>query len=110
MIRLAAILCLFAGAAQGAAVLPPQVWHGPGPRACNGACGLDWALSELPVPREVAQRLTEMTTANPAGSPMEIESGDRFAMMSYAVDGTPLADRRETLAVLPAPEPARGWV
>ena len=79
------------------------LWHGPGERACNGRCPMEWALAQLTETQRAA--VVEAMAAEPR--PMLVRDGDYLPLMTYYASG-PRA-QHGAVAALDAPEPATGW-
>lgn len=82
-------------------------WHGPGDRACHGRCDVEWAMSLLPEERR--KQVAAAMKSDPDGQSLPVENGDFIPLMSYFYQDAARMDRRGTVAVLDAPEPAFGW-
>lgn len=90
--------------AMPAAAASMGQWHGPGDRACDGRCSLEWAVSKL-TPTQRAELAEAMRAAPKA---MMVHDGDLLPLMTY-YHAVPVADMRGVVASLDAPEPAMGW-
>mgnify|MGYP005848002119 CR=1 FL=1 len=99
------LLNLLATAAQAATV---AVWSGAGPNACLDACSFEWAVEQLTENERAELYKTMLHQENPQN--ISIHDGDVFAMMSYQIEGKPIATRKTTIAQLETTEPAKGWV
>ena len=104
MTRTLAALLLSAAPAFAA---PVTTWDGPGENPCAGACTFAWY--EAQIPEEVAALWRKAREARWAPERIDVQTGDRLAMMSYARDGRPYIVARDLVADVATPQTGYGW-
>lgn len=82
------------------------IWTGPGPRACDGRCPMEWAMEYLSEANQ--ELLRQAIEVRPEPQYIPVLDGTYIALMTY-YDKGPVADTGGTMASLAFAEPAFGW-
>ncbi|MFV0386525.1 hypothetical protein [Paracoccus sp. (in: a-proteobacteria)] len=105
----AAVLAALAvtGLASPSDAAPAARWSGAGIHACDGRCGMDWAIGQLPA--GVRAQLRAAIAAHPEPSYIPVHDGDVISHMAYWRDGAARMDARGTVVERDVPAAAWGW-